>query len=341
MVNETGTTKGQNYALHTLTGLILVILTGVKFNMGTMDQEWLLAFGRFAMPLFFIISGYFLYSKDGHSERSLPRKAKHILLLIIFIKLLYLVIDVIYYSAGIVDLDYLINAFVTSEETTMHVWFVYALFLLYAWWWLMRHYHLNERRISFTLSAMVLILCILFGVVLRAFGVDTFLGVSTLYINEIIYPFIGIPFFTIGYYLHMYRKEFDERFSTRTLVTITIVGMIVPIITSFYVPKSTLYVGSIFTAVSLFMLTFRVPENRLRCGFTEFLGRDLKPFLYAYFPLVVFFLHNVAMKGMEMDAAYHMVGALAAIVMNIVLSYLTFIAFRKVSHRKGRTTEQS
>ena len=341
MVNETCTTKGQNYALHTLTGLILVILTGVKFNMGTMDQEWLLAFGRFAMPLFFIISGYFLYSKDGHSERSLPHKAKHILLLIIFIKLLYLAIDVIYYSAGIVDLDYLINAFVTSEETTMHVWFVYALFLLYAWWWLMRHYHLNERRISFTLSAMVLILCILFGVVLRAFGVDTFLGVSTLYINEIIYPFIGIPFFTIGYYLHMYRKEFDERFSTRTLVTITIVGMIVPIMTSFYVPKSTLYVGSIFTAVSLFMLTFRVPENRLRCRFTEFLGRDLKPFLYAYFPLVVFFLHNVAMKGMEMDATYHMVGALAAIVMNIVLSYITFIAFRKVSHRKGRTTEQA
>ncbi|MBO7205178.1 MAG: acyltransferase family protein, partial [Candidatus Methanomethylophilaceae archaeon] len=322
-------------------GIILVVLTGVKFNMGSLSQEWLLAFGRFAMPLFFIISGYFLYSKDGHSERSLPRKAKHILLLIIFIKLLYLAIDIIYYFAGIVDLDYLINALVTSEETTMHVWFVYALFLLYAWWWLMRHYHLNERRISFTLSAMVLILCILFGVVLRAFGVDTFLGVSTLYINEIIYPFIGIPFFTIGYYLHMYRKEFDERFSTRTLVTITIVGMIVPIMTSFYVPESTLYVGSIFTAVSLFMLTFRVPENRLRCRFTEFLGRDLKPSLYAYFPLVVFFLHNVAMKGMEMDATYHMVGALAAIVMNIVLSYITFIAFRKVSHRKGRTTEQA
>lgn len=335
MVNETGTTKGQNSALHTLTGLILVILTGVKFNMGTMDQEWLLAFGRFAMPLFFIISGYFLYSKDGHSERSLPRKAKHILLLIIFIKLLYLAIDIIYYFAGIVDLDYLINAFVTSEETTMHVWFVYALFLLYAWWWLMRHYHLNERRISFTLSAMVLILCILFGVILRAFGVDTFLGVSTLYINEIIYPFIGIPFFTIGYYLHMYRKEFDERFSTRTLVTITIIGMIVPIITSFYVPKSTLYVGSIFTAVSLFMLTFRVPADRLRCGFTEFLGRDLKPFLYAYFPMIVFFLHNVAMKNMEVDAMYHIVGTVTAMVTNIVLSYASLTLLRRIVGRKG------
>lgn len=321
-----GTTerKGQNYALHSLTGIILVVLTGVKFNMGSLSQEWLLAFGRFAMPLFFIISGYFLYSKDGHSEDSLPRKAKHILLLIIFIKLLYLAIDVVYYATGVISLDYLINAFVTAEESTMHVWFVYALLLLYIWWWLMRRYQLNAKKISYTMSAIVLIACILFGVVLRAFGVDTFLGVSTLYINEIIYPFIGIPFFTIGYYLHMYREEFDEMFSTKALIIITLAGMIVPIITSFYVPKSTLYVGSIFTAVALFMLTFRVPEDRLRCRFTEYLGRNLKPFLYAYFPLIVFFLHRVAMKGMEDDPWYHIIGPILAILMNLILSYASF-----------------
>lgn len=327
--------KGQNYVLHSLTGIILVILTGVKFNMGTVDQEWLLAFGRFAMPLFFIISGYFLYSKDGHSEASLPRKAKHILFLIIFIKLLYLSIDIIYYATGVIDLDYLINAFVTSEESTMHVWFVYALLLLYVWWWLMRRYGLNERRISFTLSALVLFLSILFGVILRAFGVETFIGISTLYINEIIYPFIGIPFFTIGYYLHRYREEFDARFNTPTLVTMTVLGMIVPILTSFLVPKSTLYVGSIFAAVGLFMLTFRVPADRLRCGFTEFLGRDLKPFLYAYFPMIVFFLHNVAMKNMEVDAMYHIVGTVTAMVTNIVLSYASLTLLRRIVGRKG------
>ncbi len=336
MGRDTANEKRQNHALHTLTGLILIVLTGVKFNMGDLDQEWLLAFGRFAMPLFFIISGYFLFSKDGHSEDSLPRKAKHILFLIIFIKLLYLVIDIIYYATGVIDLSYLINAFVTSEESTMHVWFVYALLLLYIWWWLMRRYDLNAKRISFTMSAIVLIASITFGVVLRAFGVDTFLGVSTLYINEIIYPFIGIPFFTMGYYLHMYREEFDRRFSTGALIVITLAGMVVPIVTSFFIPKSTLYVGSIFTAAALFMLTFRVPENRFRCRFTEFIGRNLKPFLYAYFPLIVFFLHNVAMKGIEGCALYPVIGVVASIVINLVLSYASYVAFVYISlSRKG------
>lgn len=317
--------KRQNYVLHSLTGLILLILTGVKFNMGSLSQEWLLAFGRFAIPLLFIVSGYFLYSEDGHSEDSILRKAKHILYLIIFIKLLYMAIDIVYYITGVIDLDYLINAFITAEESTMHVWFVYTLLLLYVWWWLMRRYRLNVKAISYTLSIIVLTTCITFGVILRALGIDTFLGISTLYINELIYPFIGIPFFTIGYYLHMYRREFDRRFSTESLILITLTGMVVPIITSFYVPKSTLYVGSILTAVALFMLTFRVPEDKLRCRFTEYIGMNLKPFLYAYFPLIVFFLHRVAMKSMEDDPGYYILGPILAIVMNLILSYLSFI----------------
>ena len=234
-------------------------------------------------------------------------------------------IDIVYYITGVIDLDYLINAFITAEESTMHVWFVYTLLLLYIWWWLMRRYRLNVKAISYTLSIIVLTTCITFGVILRALGIDTFLGISTLYINELIYPFIGIPFFTIGYYLHMYRREFDRRFSTESLILITLTGMIVPIITSFYVPKSTLYIGSILTAVALFMLTFRVPEDKLRCRFTEYIGMNLKPFLYAYFPLVVFFLHRVAMKSMEDDPGYCILGPILAIVMNLVLSYLSFI----------------
>ena len=335
MDSQTATVKKQNYALHSLTGIILVILTGVKFNMGMPDQEWLLAFGRFAMPLFFIISGYYLFSKDGHSEKSLPRKIKHILLLIVFIKVLYLLVDIVYYTAGVIDLEYLVTAFLVCEESTMHLWFVYALFLLYLWWHIMRYFNLDVKRISLTLSVIVLALSLTFGVLLRFAGINTVAGTSTLYIDEIIYPFIGIPFFTFGYYLHMYKEEFDSRVSTPLLVTVTLIGMITPIVASFYIPKSTLYFGSVLASIGLFMLTFRVPDNRLRCRFTEFLGKNLKPLLYAYFPMVVFFLKHVVMTGMERGAAYHILGTVASMAMNLILSYATYAILRNfVKSRK-------
>lgn len=328
--------KGQNYALHSLTAIILIILTGIKFNMGLVSQDQILALGRFAMPLFFIISGYYLYSDDGHSEKALPRKAKHILFLIIFIKLFYLLLDTIYLAAGIVDLDYLITSFIICEDNTRHVWFVYALFLLYAWWWLMRHYRLDIRKISFTLSAIVLITIIMFGIVIRAFGIEDIGGTTALKISDIIYPFIGIPFFTIGYYLHMYKEEFDRRFSTPALIVISLLGLFVPVLTSFFIPSSTLYVGSIIAAIGLFMLTFRVPENRLRCRALEFAGRNLKPFLYAFFPAVVFFLQEVVLVHIEDDVAYHALGAILSIIGNILISYLFYRVLKHFGSR-GRS----
>ena len=253
----------------------------------------------------------------------------------VHIKVLYLLVDIVYYTAGVIDLEYLVTAFLVCEESTMHLWFVYALFLLYLWWHIMRYFNLDVKRISLTLSVIVLALSLTFGVLLRFAGINTVAGTSTLYIDEIIYPFIGIPFFTFGYYLHMYKEEFDSRVSTPLLVTVTLIGMITPIVASFYIPKSTLYFGSVLASIGLFMLTFRVPENRLRCRFTEFLGKNLKPLLYAYFPTVVFFLKHVVMTGMERGAAYHILGTVASMAMNLILSYATYAILRNfVKSRK-------
>ena len=202
----------------------------------------------------------------------------------------------------------------------------------------MRYFNLDVKRISLTLSVIVLALSLTFGVLLRFAGINTVAGTSTLYIDEIIYPFIGIPFFTFGYYLHMYKEEFDSRVSTPLLVTVTLIGMITPIVASFYIPKSTLYFGSVLASIGLFMLTFRVPENRLRCRFTEFLGRSLKPLLYAYFPMIVFFLKHVMMTGMESDAVYHILGTVISMALNLILSYATYVILRNFAKPGKRTS---
>ena len=335
-VEHTGEKK-QNYALHLLCGIIVIILTAVKFDMRADIFDNLLAFGRFAIPLFFIISGYFLFSEDGHTRASLPRKMKHILLMTIAVKVLFLVIDLVYYAFGYLDMQYVLTAFFLAEETTMHVWFVYALLIMYFFTHMVFHYGWNMERIAAIGSVIVLTLILIFGVILRVLGINYIGDVYVRDISDIIYPFTAFPFFYAGYYLHMYRSWFDSKFSTASLVILTLIGFATPAIAAFWIPGSPLYFGSIVSAVTLFMLTFRVPDTMLRCRLLEFIGWKLKMFMYMFFPAVIFFLKNVAMASVDPDSSwYTAVGATTAVILNLFFSYLAYLILKKVTSPKKK-----
>lgn len=327
---ESCTEKKSNHVLYSVEGLILLIITFAKFGIDVLPLTWLFDVGRFAMP-FFIISGYYPYSKDGHSENDLPRKIIHIVWLIVIIKIFYLVLDIIYYSFGIIDLRYLLTSFIYCEINTLHMWFVYVLLALYIWWWFMRRYGLNEKKISITISSILLTLYLLTGVVLRILCIDEVFSLPTMYINSCLYNTIGVPFFTIGYYLHMYKEDFDKKVGTRSLALMTVIGFVSPCIATLYIPGSIIYFGSILAAVGLFMLTFRVPENRLRYRFTEFAGKVLKPYLYMAFPVVVFFLHNVIFRNIgDYSFGLAIAGGILAMALNITIALMFHYGGKKV-----------
>lgn len=330
--------KKQNHVLHSLCAVILIILTAVKFDMRADIYDNLLALGRFAIPLFLIISGYFLYSEDGHAQASLPRKIRHILLMVVAAKILFLAIDAVYYAFGYIDLDYLIDAFLTSEETTEHIWFVYALLMMYAFWFIMMHLGLDVVRFSSVLSAVILAAVLFVCVVARIIGIDELFGKPIGLIGDIVYPFVAFPFFTIGYLLHKHRERFDSMFPTWSLAVLGVAGLIAPAIAAIWIPGSTLYFGSVVASVCLFMLTFRVPEDRLRCRALEFAGRYMKMYLYIFFPAVIFFMKHVALSSMNRDsAAYFIIGTFGGVAMNLALSYLAYRLMKAVSGSGKKT----
>ena len=54
--------------------------------------------------------------------------------------------------------------------------------------------------------------------VLLFFGVTSIFGLSTVGLGEITYPFIGMLFFSLGYYIHRYKDEIDSKFSNESLI---------------------------------------------------------------------------------------------------------------------------
>ena len=106
--------KRENYVLRSFCALIIFCIIFVHYEpcymlLGMKSYELVEGIGRFAMPMFFMISGYFLFSKDGHSERGLKRKTLRILFLLVFMRVLYFILDCIYCAAGVISVDTLIE----------------------------------------------------------------------------------------------------------------------------------------------------------------------------------------------------------------------------------------
>lgn len=338
---DTVVRKKEVHFLRVLCAIILLFITYTHYYVPYEYNDIIFGVGRFAIPVFFMISGYFSYSKDGHSEKSLGRKTLHILYLLIFLKVLYLVLDVIYYSAGVIDLDYLINSFFLWTDSTSHAWFLYSLVLVYVFWWLLYRYKVDFQK-TYPLVFIILFLDILFAEILPMMGVGYIGDVTTVKIGETIYPFIGLPFFIIGYYLHRNKEKVDAKLSAKTLGVLIIIGVLLSLPETLAVPTSNLYIGSIILGISAFLICFWVPEDRLRSKFFEFMGRSLMPWLYVFYPGVIFFLKNVALKPWaDIEWFYYGLGPFIAVAMNIVLAYLMYLLLKKVKGNKKKHRENT
>ncbi len=326
-------TKKENHFLRLLCGVILLFITYTHYYVPYDYNDIIFGLGRFAIPIFFLISGYFAFSKDEHAEKSLGRKTLHILYLLIFLKLLYLALDVVYYSFGVIDMDYLIHSFVLWTGTTSHAWFLYSLVLVYIFWWLLYRYKVKFEK-TIPLIFIVLAVDLLFTEFLPMFGVDYIGDYTTVFIGESLYMFIAIPFFIAGYFLHKHKERFDAMFSTKLLLAILVIGLVLSYFETVAVPTANLYFGSILVAITLFFVSFRIPEDRLRSRPLEYMGKYLTPWLYVFYPGVVFFCQNILLKSFSStEWIYYGLGPFIAVAMNIALAYLFNMMIRKMKKR--------
>ena len=351
--------KYENYFLRSFCAFIIICITFVHF-----EPSWVVlddirfyhlveGVGRFAIPAFFMVSGYFLFSKDGHSERRLGKKLLHIIYLIIFIKVLYFIIDLIWLGCGIehwhdgvVDWDYVLSDTITAEWNTMPVWFAYCLALVYAFHWILYKKNLSFKYAMYIGLAFVIVDMLLCEVLLF-FGVTSIFGLSTVGLGEITYPFIGMLFFSLGYYIHRYKDEIDSKFSNESLILLFIAGFLLSVfefmfLYTYYrngVGSANLTFGSLFLAFSLFLGSFRLKENQLRSRSMEFMGRELLPWMYGLYMASILVTRTFIMPAIPIDdqAILDLIGLVCSIALDIGISYLwwTFLKMIVTSRKKA------
>ena len=351
-----GTVRRENHALRTITAVMMffIALTHYysQFKVGDIFVlgKHLMSVGRFVIPVFVLLSGYFCYSKDGHSEANIGKKMMHIIFLIVIFKLVYLIFSSILCLAGIVDLNYVLTEFLTvsppfefdcyggtmSIMTTQPIWFIYGLFLIYGLFFLLYRFKVDFKW-TWLIAIPVLIAMLLVDL-LPMFGIEY---IGDLNIDEgiggILYPFIIFPFFTMGYYLHKDKEKIDAKLSDK-MIWIAIFGGFALMIAEMAIRpdhyNSCLYLGSFIFIMAVFIGSFRVPEDRARCSVMEYIGKYLTMWMYVFFGCANFIVRYSVQPFADNELIPEVIGPFAALLLDIAMAFafhqfLRYMAIRK------------
>ena len=336
--------KKENYFLRTFCVFIIFCIIFVHYEpcyqlFGMNAYEFIEGVGRFAMPMFFMISGYFLYSADGHSERSLKKKTLRILVLLVIMKVLYIVLDLIYYSCGVISYDELMQGVITMNWSNKHIWFVVFLFVVYLFHWALYRFHVNFKY-SMIFGIICLAMLLFTADICAWASIPEIAGISTYNLGQIFYCFEGFFFFPLGYYLHKYKSKTDG-WNTWILLVIAIIGAALSVweVINFYpmtgVTYSSLYFGSVIIAIPFFILTFRIPENRLRCRTLEYLGRNALPWMYAFYMAIMFFIKFIVMDNIDAPLEIlDLIGMIVSAILDMILAYGMFKLMTRLFGKK-------
>ncbi|MBP3442219.1 MAG: acyltransferase [Clostridia bacterium] len=235
----------------------MIILIHVPFygETGTVVR----AIARFAVPIFFMTSGFFCYrNKDTQIKKKLLKIFKILILTSAFYNITDFVIKLL--SDGMAGVKTHFAVYAQAERwlelilfnrpfSATRLWFLAALVYVYAMHLLLKKLNAGTKTV-FVISMIGLIINIVmtegfsfFGIVLDEHYARNFL-------------LTGYPFFGIGLLLREYReKVIGTKIST--CVGMITIGVVLTLISNYFAELLCLYTGSVFVAVFAFILAMK------------------------------------------------------------------------------------
>lgn len=284
-----------------------VVLLHVRFPGRT--GELINALARFAVPFFFMVSGYFCFkTKEEDVLKKMPGKVRHILVLIGVSYPFYILWgciqntiegkSVAVWLKKIITPVYIENFFRYNSSSTVrsHLWFLPALLYCYLIFWAVAK--CRAYRIAYIMIPVLLAGHIwmdggrfLFGNEYRVMEFRNFL-------------FTGLPFFMLGHFIHRNEEILRKRLSGFLCLSFVFLGAAVTIAEFFMIGRMELYIGSIFMSVGIFL--FAVFCSNLSVpAFLERVGEKYTLIIYILHPAVKEIWRGIAtVSGMKTLSVY-------------------------------------
>lgn len=287
-----------------------------------------IAVARFAVPFFFMVSGFFSYyeNKDVLNVKY-KRKVKHLLILFGGSLLMYFVYNVLGsimngtlggYLKGIFSLQSFVELFVFNHVRIMEaLWFLPALIYATLVFFLFEKTGITKK--------MYFLIPVLFlaGVVLREipeFAENTPEIMSKAYLCRN-FLFVGLPFFMLGHFIKSNEEKLKAVFSNAALIIIIILGTAEAVAVDLLHTQKSVYIGTFFAVFALFVLAVK-NEGKINVQKLASLGADHSLYVYIFHILI----RDVIRKVGEIIAFAGRITDMLEPVMPVIIFALALIA---------------
>lgn len=248
----------------------------------------------FAVPLFFMIAGYYSY---GCTEAKIFRRLIKIVKILIFAILCFLIWEIInqlknhtLISWFIINFNWKmpIKFFVfCTIPWSIHLWYLIAMSETYLTWFIIVKHRLEHKAIRF--CGCFLLLGAILDVIVESFGFKWLFKVNFL--------LRALPWFMLGYMIHKKYKSNIPEIKNSKLALIASIGWIITISVVFFNIKINYnYIGVLITAPSLFILAIKNSNIKISKPI-EYIAEKLSLFIYIFHPLVssiiIIFMKNI------------------------------------------------
>lgn len=300
------TTSNRVYGLDILKALcaFCVIIIHAPF-FGKID-DYIDALCRIAVPVFFLITGYF-YTDAQRQKRELAQ-IKKIFLLCFFSYVLYFLWGLFLaclsgqikpFFIQIIRMKSLLKFFVFNEPPFFeHLWYLSAiLYVLILVYFLNRVFPKDSSKILLIVTPFLLLVNLLFGnyslLLLQR-------GYPCIFTRNFLC--VGIPYFTIGFFLRKHRKVIAEFRAKRAfLVSLTLFFALTAILEVYLLKRFGLlaekehYISTIFLSILVFSV-FTSPYWNGKMPFLYHIGRKYSTYIYIFHPIVITILNAIARR---------------------------------------------
>lgn len=293
-------------------GAFLVVLGHIP--MGSL-RDWLYPLTLGAVPIFFMISGYFLYSEDERkSAQRAWRSIKKILPIFLLVTLFYWVLILPNHGNTITTWEQVLHFLIYGQLTTVHLWFLMAMLQALVVFALL--FRLRLGRFLWLFIPLI---------VTPLIGAKYSFLVTGGEIRELYYVFNSVcyafPFMALGYTM----KKHETRLN-RAPWSWLLVGSLAfaiaerPLLISMgYGNGDGPFMGSFLFAISL--VAWGITHKRAgRGSFFETIGAKYSGCIY-YFHIAVATLVGAIINRVGIPSIYEDAGALIVFLSSLILAY--------------------
>lgn len=293
----------KNYFLNYLKGIACfgVVFCHVRLPQYVADGI-IQAMFRFAIPLFFMVSGYFCDTSDKEVlDKKMPLKCKHVLLISIIGCLYYFAFQILIAIFGdshgsLADvwerLYYFFNPrallewIVFNQDPFINImWFTFALLYCYLLLWFINRLSFVDK--VFWMIPVLIGLHMLMGNIMPLFG----LTISKLYYRN--YLLFGLPFVLLGVWIRRNKELLIRRFPEKLCAVCMLAGTILSVCEWFACGRCELFFGSILFVMGAFIYALHKPEAKKNSIITA-IGDRYSLFIYIVHCSIIIIFDRIA-----------------------------------------------